>query len=147
MMANQPKLPSKRTQAGSRQPLLQALLAVALAVASYAWPVSLSPAREVFGRRLSAPEEMLVKALIDVSENRIGAAFDQIEHLIAANPNFHLAQLIKGDLLLSRTRAIETVGAGAPAERVADFRAEARARLARYAFQPPKELAPKYLLE
>ena len=138
---------TRLSQAGSRQSLVQALAAIALAAYTYTWAVSLNPVREAFSRHLSAPEEMLVKALIEVSENRVAAAFDQIENLLRANPNFHLAQLVKGDLLLSRTRAIETVGAGAPAERVADFREEARARLARYAFQPPTDLAPRNFLE
>ena len=94
------------------------------------------------------PEEMLVKALIEVKENRISSAFDQIESLLTVNPNFRLAQLIKGDLLLARSRPISTVGAGAPsAEETTDLRAEAVARLARYTYQPPADGAPKYVLE
>ncbi len=135
-------------QAGSRQHLLQAVIAMAFAASSYVWAIDFFPSRETIQRQLSAPEEMLVKALIEVSENRIGSALEQIESLLSVSPNFRLAQLVKGDLLLARSRPIETVGAGATSENVAtDLRAEARARLARYAIKPQAGLAPKYVLE
>ena len=139
--------PFARTQAGSRQSLIQAIFAIVLAGSSYGWAVDFLPSRETIKRQLSVPEEMLVKALIEVSENRVGAALDQIDSLLSVSPNFRLAQLVKGDLLLARSRPIDTVGAGATSENAAiDLRAEARARLARYAFQPQPDLAPKYIL-
>jgi murein L,D-transpeptidase YafK len=135
-------------QAGSRQHLLQAVVAIVLAASSHVWAINFLPSRETIQRQLSVPEEMLVKALIEVSENRIGSALDQIESLLSVSPNFRLAQLVKGDLLLARSRPIDTVGAGATSENVAtDLRAEARARLARYTIQPKAGLAPKYVLE
>ena len=91
---------------------------------------------------------MLVKALIEVGENRVGSALKQIESLLSVSPNFRLAQLVKGDLLLARSRPIDTLGAGVPSDNTTtDLRAEARARVARYAFQPSSDLAPKYILE
>jgi murein L,D-transpeptidase YafK len=99
-------------------------------------------------RHFSAPEELLVKALIEVGENRVSSALEKIESVLSTSPNFRLAQLVKGDLLLARSRPIDTVGAGVPSENTAtDLRAEARARLARYAFQPSTDLVPKYVLE
>lgn len=137
-----------RAQAGSRQTLVQAVFAVILAGSSYVWAIDFLPSPETIKRQLSVPEEMLVKALIEVGENRIGSALDQIESLLSVSPNFRLAQLVKGDLLLARSRPIDTVGAGVPSKNSAtDLRAEAKARLARYAFQPSVELAPKYVLE
>ena len=138
-----------RSQAGSHQHLIQALCAVLLACSPIAWAADfLSPPAVTIKRHLSAPEEMLVKALIEVKENRISSALDQIESLLTVSPNFRLAQLIKGDLLLARSRPINTVGAGAPsAADTIDLRAEAVARLARYAFQPPADEVPKYVLE
>ena len=136
------------TQAGSRQYLLQAVAAMVLAASSYVWAIDFLPSRETIQRQLSVPEEMLVKALIEVSENRIGSALDQIESLLSVSPNFRLAQLVKGDLLLARSRPIDTLGAGALSENVAtDLRAEALARLARYEIKPQADLAPKYILE
>jgi murein L,D-transpeptidase YafK len=138
-----------RSQAGSRQHLIQAFLALLLAGSSYVWAIDfLSPPAVTTQRHLSMPEEMLVKALIEVKENRISSAFNQIESLLTVSPNFRLAQLIKGDLLLARSRPISTVGAGAPSdEQTTELRAEAKARLARYAYQPPADGTPKYVLE
>jgi murein L,D-transpeptidase YafK len=136
-----------RPQAGSRQPLLQAALAIVLSGASYVWAMSLLPARDALIRHLALPEQMLVQVLNEIAENRTKAAFKQLDELLSARPNFRLAQVIKGDLLLARTRPIDTLGAGAPADQVGELHEEARARLARYSFQPPENLAPKYLLE
>ena len=137
----------KRRQAGSRQPFLQAALAVFLAGASYAWSMSFLPPRDLLERQLALPEQMLVQALMEVAENRTSSALEHIDRLLTVSPNFRLAQLIKGDLLLARARPIATLGAGMPADLAAELREEAQARLARYAFQPPAGLAPKYLLE
>lgn len=139
-----------RAQAGSRQTLAQAAVAMLLAGSTYAWAIDfLLPTPEIIKRHLSAPEEMLVKALIEVSENRMGSALKQIDSLLSVSPNFRLAQLIKGDLLLARSRPINTVGAGAVGENNAttDLRAEARARLARYSMQPRADQVPSYVLE
>lgn len=137
----------RRKQAGSRQPLLQAVLVIVLSGAGYVWSMNLLPSRSVLNRNLALPEQMLVQVLNAIAENRTRAALSQLDELLSVSPNFRLAQLIKGDLLLSRARPIETLGAGAPADRVDELREEARARLARYSFQPPEHLAPKYLLE
>jgi len=143
-----PRVQHARAQAGSRQSPLQAMVAVVLAASSYVWAIDLMPHPQSVTRQFSAPEEMLVKALIEVGENRVGAALEQIESLLSTSPNFRLAQLVKGDLLLARGRPINTVGAGVPSGNTAtDLRAEARVRLARYAFQPSTDLVPKYILE
>lgn len=135
-------------QAGSRQHLLQAVVAMVLAASSYVWAIDFFPSRETIQRQLSAPEEMLVKALIEVGENRIESALEQIESLLSVSPNFRLAQLVKGDLLLARSRPIDTVGAGATSDNLTtDLRAEARVRLARYSLKPQAGLAPKYILQ
>ncbi|HWQ37377.1 MAG TPA: L,D-transpeptidase [Burkholderiales bacterium] len=136
----------KRNQGGSHQPLLQALLVVLLSGTAHAWSLSFLPARDTLPRQLALPEQMLVQALMEIADNRTQAALERIEKLLAVSPNFRLAQLIRGDLLLARGRPIDSLGAGAPPERVDELRAEARTRLARYAFQPPTHLVPKNLL-
>jgi hypothetical protein len=57
--------------------------------------------------------------------------------------------LIKGDLLLARTAANQTFGAmsGAPADKVADLRAEAIIRLKGYREKPEAQFVPRYLLQ
>jgi hypothetical protein len=98
------------------------------------------------GRALQMPEAMLVQALIDIRDNRLAAALNRVNALLAVKPDFRLAQLIKGDL--SRARPIARMGAAdAPIERLDDLRDEARARLTRYAMQPPKDRVPRYLLQ
>jgi murein L,D-transpeptidase YafK len=99
-------------------------------------------------RTLRMPETMLVEALIDIRNNRLSAALERVDALLAVKPDFRLAQLVKGDLLMARARAIPTLGAAeAPAERLNDLRDEARARLARYTVPPPSGRAPKYLVQ
>jgi murein L,D-transpeptidase YafK len=139
--------PARRHQAGSRQTLAQALLAIAAAGASYAWTMGLDP--PAVARQLAAPEAMLVRALLDIGESRFSAALEQIDKLLVSNPNFRLAQLVKGDLLLARSRPINSIGnaSGAPSDQVDGLREEARARLARYQIETPRELAPRYLLQ
>ncbi|HEX4986848.1 MAG TPA: L,D-transpeptidase family protein [Burkholderiales bacterium] len=138
---------SRRAQAGSRQSFAQALVAVVAAGASYAWAMSVTPAP--VSRHVAAPEAMLVRALLDISESNFSSAFDQIDSLLAVNPNFRLAQLVKGDLLLARTRPISAIGAapGVPAEQVAGLRDEARIRMLRSQIEPSAELSPRYLLQ
>lgn len=100
-------------------------------------------------RGLAMPEAMLVQALMDIRASRLDAALDQVDALLKVKPDFRLAQLIRGDLLLARTRPIENMGAAnAPAEQLNDLRDEARVRLARYGLQqPPADRIPKSLLQ
>jgi murein L,D-transpeptidase YafK len=139
--------PTRLFQAGSRQSLVQALVAVVAAGASYAWAMTLTPAP--VSRQTSGPEAMLVRALLDIRDSKFSSALDHIDSLLVANPNFRLAQLVKGDLLLARARPINSIGnaSGGSAEQVAGLRDEARARLVRSQIDPQPELAPRYLLQ
>jgi murein L,D-transpeptidase YafK len=95
------------------------------------------------------PEALLYKTLNEVSNKRIDSAISEIDKAITAYPNFRLAHLIKGDLLLARTRPLTTVGnaPGASREQLEDLREEARARLARIHHQRPVDLVPRYLVQ
>ncbi|TCV90861.1 L,D-transpeptidase Cds6 family protein [Sulfurirhabdus autotrophica] len=94
-------------------------------------------------------ESMLVQSLLDIQRNQLGAALSNIEALLKINPNFRLAQLIKGDLLMARAQPISNIGSAtdAPQQSITDFRDEARARLQRYVQQPPTHLVPSNLLQ
>ena len=139
--------PTRCYQAGSRQTLMQALVAIVAAGASYAWAMNMPTAP--VSRLISAPEAMLVRALLDIRDSKFSSARDHIDSLLVANPNFRLAQLVKGDLLLARARPINSIGnaSGGSAEQVAGLRDEARVRLVRSQIEPPPELAPRYLLQ
>lgn len=95
------------------------------------------------------PETLLLNSLREISDSRMDSALSEIETLLKANPNFRLAQLIKGDILLARTRAINNLGnvTGAVPEHIADLREEARARVQRHREPVPREMTPKYLLQ
>ena len=138
---------TRRFQAGSRQSLAQAAIAIIVAGASYAWSMGLTPPPTA--RLLAAPEAMLVGALLDIRDHKFSSALKHIDNALAANPNFRLAQLVRGDLLLARSRPISNLGnaTDVPAETMDGLRQEARARLARYRIEPPAELLPRYLLQ
>ena len=134
------------TRHGAR---VRAVALLLLAAAILAGDVSAMGSRPgQLARALRMPETMLVEALIDVRNNRLDAALKRVDALLAVKPDFRLAQLVKGDLLMARARAIPTLGAAqAPADRLDDLRAEARARFARYSLQPPANRVPRYLLQ
>jgi murein L,D-transpeptidase YafK len=97
----------------------------------------------------SGPEEVLARIFAEIEANRLSNALQLTENLLRQHPNYRLAHLIKGDLLLARTQPIQTFGAlnGAPADKVADLRAEAIARLTAYREKPPADFVPRYLLQ
>jgi murein L,D-transpeptidase YafK len=94
-------------------------------------------------------ETLLHKALDEIGRQRFDAALGHIEHVIRQQPNFRLAHLIKGDLLLARIKPLPAVGAAlhAPAQRVGDLREEAVARLRALRERPSNGLVPRYLLQ
>lgn len=98
----------------------------------------------------SGPEPQLARIFSLIETNKLDVALDETESLLKAYPNFRLANLIKGDLLLARTRALTVFGqGGGPGSRdkVADLRDEALARLHAYQTKPPANYVPRYLLQ
>ena len=91
-------------------------------------------------------ELALAKSLQAVGNSRLDVALNEVDSLLKANPNFKLAQLVRGDLLLARSRPINDFGdaPNAPKDRVQDLREEANARLQRVQQQQPVAV-PKYL--
>ena len=145
----------KFIHAGKRNLLTRLIIAAALiACACYVAAKSRQPLHRtnaVLSSNQSQlePEAMLVKTLLEVRNNHPEAALAEVEKVIQSYPNFRLAQLIKGDLLLARSRPLRELGEApnAPRERVQDLRDEARVRLARYQFERPTDQVPKYLLQ
>lgn len=97
----------------------------------------------------SGPEPQFARILGEIEQNRLDNALLQTEALLRQYPNFRLGHLIKGDLLLARTKPIATFGnaANAPQEKLADLRAEAIARLKGYREKPGANYVPRYLLQ
>ncbi len=92
-------------------------------------------------------EALLVESMLSISNNRLDVAMNEVDSVLKTEPNFKLAQLVKGDLLLARTRPLTTLGDATtpPADRMAGLRDEARARLQRFQEQSPSTTSPKYL--
>ncbi|MGB8517353.1 MAG: L,D-transpeptidase family protein [Gallionella sp.] len=92
-------------------------------------------------------EAQLTKSLQAISNNRLDVALNEVDSLLRANPNFRLAQLVKGDLLMARAGAINSFGnaANAPRDKIQDLRDEARVRLQRMQALPADKQAPRFL--
>jgi len=98
----------------------------------------------------AGPEQALSGVLEAIEANRLELATQRVEALIAAHPNFRLAHLIRGDLLLARARPLETFGnvpKTVPREKVEDLRAEALLRVRAYRDRPSGERVPRYILQ
>jgi murein L,D-transpeptidase YafK len=123
-----------------RYPLLAILLSGLLSSAAHADGFNVVPE----SRKMEA---LLARSMLAISNNRPDQALDDVDSLLKINPNFKLAQLVKGDLLLARAQPLTTFGDAphAPRDRVDAFRAEARVRLQRYQEKLPTTLQPKYL--
>ncbi|MGH8702510.1 MAG: hypothetical protein ACREVR_15265, partial [Burkholderiales bacterium] len=107
------------------------------------------PAPSLNGWHASGPEVLLSRTLRELGNRRLDAAVSEIDKVILGYPNFRLAHLIKGDLLLARARPLTTVGnaSDAPEDRLEELREEARARLARIQQQRPVGLVPRYVVQ
>ena len=92
-------------------------------------------------------EALLVESMLSVSGNKLDVALNEVDLLLKIKPNFKLAQLVKGDLLLARARPLSEFGNAPEAsrERMEDLRDEARVRLRRFQEESPAALVPKFL--
>ncbi len=137
--------------------LATALIATALTPSSTTLALGNRPLSSVAGNLLgsgtaggvAAPEALLAQTLLAITSSQFDIALTEINKVLQHYPNFQLAHLIKGDLLMARVRPISTIGAAAdaPADRIADLRDEARARLVRHEQERPGTRVPRYLLE
>ena len=93
-----------------------------------------------------AMEALLVKSMNSVGSNRLDVALNEVDSLLKANPNFKVAQMLKGDLLLARAKPLSGFGndPDAPSDRMNDLRDEARARLQRVQQQTVTS-APRFI--
>lgn len=98
---------------------------------------------------LSSPDSLVSKALQDIRASRMDDALKEINRAIALRPDFKLAHLIRGDLLMARSRPLAGLGAvaKAPNNSLDDLRDEARVRLMRYIDQPGPETLPRQILQ
>jgi murein L,D-transpeptidase YafK len=126
-----------------------ALWVSAPAAAMSGKPVQQAPRSNATAPTGVEPDALLVKTLLAINNNRLDLALTEIEQVLKSYPNFRLAHLIKGDLLLARAQPLKVMGGatGAPLDRLADLRQEARARLARSRTERPVDRVPRYLVQ
>ena len=120
---------------------------VTLAAIVFGAPSTLSPAN---GARIDLTTDALLAGVYqEIVRGRMDTALQDIDSLLRLNPNFRLAHLIRGDLLLARGRPINTLGAApnVPDARIEGLRAEAVARVRAFRDRPPTDRVPRYLLQ
>jgi murein L,D-transpeptidase YafK len=103
-----------------------------------------------FTVQAAGPEKQLSGVLEAIEANKLGLATQRVEALLAAHPNFRLAHLIRGDLLMARSRPLETFGnvpKTVPREKVEDLRTEALLRLRALRDRPNGDRVPRYMLQ
>ena len=98
----------------------------------------------------SGLEPQLAKILSEIEGNRLESALQLTEPLLNQYPTFRLGHLIKGDVLLARSKPISTFGnaSNAPQEKLSDLRDEAIVRLKAYRDRSAAaDYVPRYLLQ
>ncbi|HZW25268.1 MAG TPA: L,D-transpeptidase family protein [Gallionella sp.] len=92
-------------------------------------------------------EGQLAKTLKAINDNRLDVALKEVDTLLRSNPDFKLAHLVKGDLLMARAGEIQGIGSAsnAPQDKIEDLRDEARVRLMRVLSQDDRKQAPRFL--
>jgi len=92
-------------------------------------------------------EAQLVKSLQAIKNNQLDLALNEVDSLLRAKPNFRLAQLVKGDLLMARAGVLGGFGnaSNATHDEIRDLRDEARVRLQRVLSQSDTRLKPRFL--
>lgn len=93
-------------------------------------------------------ETVLIKVMSEIRANQIDAAIQDLEYLTKLHPDFKLAQLMYGDLLLARTRPITDFGQPGfmAGERLEALRAEAQARWQHFTLPPVHNKLPASLV-
>ncbi len=96
------------------------------------------------------PEDRLSAVFQSIEANRIEEALKRVDALIVEYPNFRLAHLVRGDLLLARARPLETFGnvtKTVPPEKIDGLRAEALVRLRALRQRPSEDRVPRHVLQ
>jgi murein L,D-transpeptidase YafK len=93
-------------------------------------------------------DRRLANSLLAISQSRMPEALSAVDQLTQQHPNFRLAQLVKGDLLLARAQPLQTLGnpSGARGADLEQLRDEARQRVRALTDSMPNDKVPAYLL-
>lgn len=93
-------------------------------------------------------ESLLIKSLLEISEGKNQQALDTINQLISSTPNFKLAHLVRGDLLMAQAKLLPAFGSSDinQTDKIKDLQEEARVRVERYLSQQSQERQPNLIL-
>jgi len=91
-------------------------------------------------------ENMLVKSLLEITQGKNQQALDTINELLSKTPNFKLAHLVRGDLLMAQANSLQAFGSANPPAAVKDLQDEARMRIERYLSNQNKSYTPDLLI-
>jgi murein L,D-transpeptidase YafK len=92
-------------------------------------------------------DKLFADSLMEIRQNRLDSALSSINRLLERYPNFRLAQLVKGDLLLARAKPLATIGnALGGNDQQADLREEAKVRIQAISDPISPTLIPEELL-
>jgi murein L,D-transpeptidase YafK len=112
--------------------------------------VALLSAAGIAAAAAATPEDKLSQVFQSIEANRHDEALKRVDSLIRDYPNFRLAHLVRGDLLLARTRPLQTFGNVAktvPPEKIDGMREEALARLRAQRSRPADDRLPRHVLQ
>ena len=107
-----------------------------------------TPTPRALPRQSASAEARLLEIYRLVGSAQADTAMAKAESLVRDVPNFQLAQLVYGDLLLARTHTLPTMGnapaalAGKAQERLTQLRVEANRRLTALRERPPEGSLP-----
>ena len=134
-----------------RQAVVALTLSAAVATAGAVWFKDAdASSRPKLSYSDSGLEPQLAKIFSEIEGNRLESARQLTESLLNQYPTFRLGHLIKGDLLLARSKPISTFGnaSNAPQEKLSDLRDEAIVRLKAYRDRSAAaDYVPRYLLQ
>jgi murein L,D-transpeptidase YafK len=116
------------------------LALAALLLACCTWSLAATP----------TPEDRLSAVFEAIEANRLDEAMQRVDALIRDYPTFRLAHLVRGDLLLARSRPLLTFGnvvKTVPQEKIDGMRDEALVRLRAQRQRPAEDRLPRLVLQ
>lgn len=93
-------------------------------------------------------ESLLGKSLLEITQGKNRQALATIDQLLLSEPNFKLANLVRGDLLMAQGKYLQAFGSAdnTPTAAVLDLQEEARVRIERYLSNENLDKLPNLLL-